>query len=44
MKQQGEGEKKNGNVRFYMAFYVQTVQESFLNCETKPSVLQWSLL
>lgn len=39
MKQWGEGEKKNGNVSFYTAFYVQTAQDFFLNCETKPSVV-----
>lgn len=44
MKQQGKGEKKNGNVRFYMAFYAHTGLELFLHCKTKSSVIQWSLL
>lgn len=38
------GGEKNRNVRIYKAFYVQTVTlEIFLNCKTKPNVIQWSL-
>lgn len=28
--------KKNGNVRFYKAFNVHTLQDILLNCESKP--------
>lgn len=31
--------KKNGNIRFYKGFNVQTLHDILLNCESKPSVV-----